>query len=605
VDARETYTMGRSARAAEAVVHEGRVRFIGTLRVVVALGALGVVVGIVWAGLPGAAWYVVGALVLGFAALVVWHARVHSARDRALAAKRFHERGLDRLEGRWMRFVSTGERFAKERVGAHAFLDDLDVFGRASLFQLLDASETRFGAERLASLLAFEGAVTPDEVRARQAAVKDLVPRIAFRERLSAQGAVLGDGVEDRPDPSAFLAWSESARTIGDGSLLAIASKLLPLVVIGAFFAAPALHLPRAVALVPLAIELAILARLREALAQITSSASTREQSLARYGEMLAAIEEEPFEAPLLLELRARLSATGAEATREMARLSRILGFLDARQNEVFRIFIAPVLMWDVSCALALQGWRARAGKHVRAWLDALADVEALASFAGFAFDRPDHAFPRLEEAPAFVAKKLGHPLIAADRRVTNDVSIPGAGSALVVTGSNMSGKSTLLRAIGVAAVLARAGAPVCAEELVVGRVRVATSMRVSDSLEEGTSRFYAELKKLKLVLSCAREGPTLFLLDEILHGTNSRERLIGARAMLKELLARGALGAVSTHDLALGDLEQESGGRAKNVHFEEQVEGDLMRFDYRLREGIVQSSNALRLMRIVGLDVV
>jgi DNA mismatch repair ATPase MutS len=313
---------------------------------------------------------------------------------------------------------------------------------------------------------------------------------------------------------------------------------------------------------------------------------------------MLAAIGAEAFDAPLLATLRAR----GAEATREMARLGRILSFLDARNNEVFRIFIAPVLLWDLNCAIALESWRARSGRHVRAWLDTLAEVEATASLAGFAYERPDHAFPELEEAPRFSARALAHPLIAHAKRVANDVDITGPGRALVVTGSNMSGKSTLLRAIGAACVLARAGAPVCAESLKLGRVRVATSMRVRDSIEEGVSRFYAELKKLKAVLDSARAAPTVFLLDEILHGTNSRERLIGARAILQELLARGALGAVSTHDLALGDLEGET---VQNVHFQEQVAGEVMTFDYRLRPGVVQSSNALRLMRIVGLDVV
>jgi len=598
VDARATYLDGKEARAREADAHEARARFLGFARVFVAFLVIGLVVGIVWAGVPTAAWYAVLALVLGFIALVIVHARVIAAKDRALAAKRFHERGIDRLDGKWTHFPETGERFARE---AHLFTDDLDVFGRASLFQLLDTTETHSGAAHLASLLSREGDELPEHIAQRQAAVKDLAPRVAFREGLSALGALLG---RDKPDPAPFLAWAESSRALGVSALSRVA-KLLPAVTIATFFLAPTLGHPRMWALAPLTIQIFILGRLREKIAEITTAASTREQSLARYGEMLAALEHESFAAPLLEELRGRLRASGAEATREMARLGRILGFLDARQNEVFRIFIAPILMWDVHCALALEVWRARAGKHVRAWLDALAEVEALASLAGFSFERPDHAFPVLEEAPRLVGRALGHPLIAKDRRVANDVVIPGPGYALVVTGSNMSGKSTLLRAIGIAAVLARAGAPVCARELTLGRVRVATSMRVRDSLEEGTSRFYAELKKLKLVLSCAREAPTLFLLDEILHGTNSRERLIGARAILNELLAKGALGAVSTHDLALGDLEQEAKERVKNVHFQEQVDGEVMTFDYRLRDGVVQSSNALRLMRIVGLDVV
>jgi hypothetical protein len=369
---------------------------------------------------------------------------------------------------------------------------------------------------------------------------------------------------------------------------------------------------PRFAFLAPFVTEIAVLMALRPRMHKILEAASSKESALSRYAGMLALLENEKFEAPALEALQGRLKESGSSATTEMASLSRIVGFLDARNNEVFQFFIGPALMWDLWCALALDKWRKRAGKAAFGWFRALAELEALASLAGFAFERPDHTFPQLGDDATFRGEALGHPLIEADKRVSNDVTVEGPGHALVVTGSNMSGKSTLLRAIGVNAVLANAGAPVCAKRLVLGRLRVATSMRVSDSLEEGTSRFYAELKKLKLVLDLAKkahekqgkDGTVLFLLDEILHGTNTRERLIGARAILKELVARGAMGAVSTHDLGLGDLEAEMPDRVKNVHFEEQVKGEEMSFDYRLRTGIVQSSNALRLMKIVGLDV-
>jgi DNA mismatch repair ATPase MutS len=260
-----------------------------------------------------------------------------------------------------------------------------------------------------------------------------------------------------------------------------------------------------------------------------------------------------------------------------------------------------------VHCALALLRWRARSGSRLRGWLETLGEIEALASLAGFAFERPDFAWPDLTPEPRLDARALGHPLIDASRRVGNDVSLPAGGRALVITGSNMSGKSTLLRALGTNAVLAGAGAPVCAKALRIGPLRVATSMRVEDSLEQGVSHFYAELRRLKRVIDLAREprsAPVLFLLDEVLHGTNSRERIIGACAVVETLLSLGALGAVSTHDLGITVLERKLAGRVENAHFEEQVRGDAMTFDYVLRPGIVQSSNALRLMRAVGIDV-
>jgi DNA mismatch repair ATPase MutS len=320
---------------------------------------------------------------------------------------------------------------------------------------------------------------------------------------------------------------------------------------------------------------------------------------------MVAAVEAQSFEAPLLRALRERFVGT-RRASDEMASLARIVGFVDARRNDVFRLFIGPLLMWDVHGALALDRWRARAGRHVRAWLEAIGEIEALAGLAAFAFEHPEFAWPEAAEEAVFEAKGLGHPLVGDEKRVGNDVRLPSAGTALVVTGSNMSGKSTLLRAIGVNAVLAYAGAPVCARAMRLGPARVATSMRIEDSLEQGVSHFYAELRRLKRVLDLAHSAgaPVLFLLDEILHGTNSRERVIGACAVVRELLSRGAYGAVSTHDLGITALGTELGGRVENVHFEEQVAADAMTFDYELRPGIVQSSNALRLMRAVGIDV-
>ena len=289
-----------------------------------------------------------------------------------------------------------------------------------------------------------------------------------------------------------------------------------------------------------------------------------------------------------------------------MAALEHVVGFVEARRNEVFRLFLGPLLMWDLNLGVLLERWRARVGGRVRGWFTTLGELEALASLAGFALDRPDHAWPELTSRAELVAAGLGHPLIDAKKRVGNDVSFPSAGMALVVTGSNMSGKSTLLRALGVNTVLARAGAPVCATAFRVGPVTLATSMRVRDSLEEGVSHFYAELKKLKRVVLLGETAPPVFfLLDEILHGTNSRERIIGASAVLDMLLAHGAFGAVSTHDLGISARVAAPSERIRNVHFEEQVGSDgTMTFDYRLRDGLVTSSNALRLMRAIGLDV-
>jgi hypothetical protein len=632
---RETHEAALAARKETAAALESKARAIGNGRLFAALAAIALLGAIVFAQLPKNAWLGVVALVVLFGVLVVVHARIHARKDKALAAIRFHEKALARMAGKWRTFKSTGERWA---VTTHPYAGDLDVFGRASLFQRLDATSTRYGEEVLARWLSGEEGVGAnanagadrgapstsaefaEAVKKRQAAVRDLAPRLVLREELAALGSLLEDS-EEKPDPRPFIMWAGQSGT-NDGAgvpgVLRLVAVILPPITVGTMIAGGMGLLPRLFFLLPLAASMVLLAVLRVRIQPSLDAASSKESALARYGSMLALLEDEKFDAAGLVELQQRLKGSGSSdrATREMAALSRIVGFVDARNNEVFRFFIGPALMWDLWCALALERWRGRVGKVAFGWFRALAELEALSSIAGFAFENPDHAFPEIADTPTFEGRALGHPLIDGDKRVANDVTIEGPGHALVVTGSNMSGKSTLLRAIGINTVLANAGGPVCATSLRLGRLRVATSMRVSDSLEEGTSRFYAELKKLKLVLDLSRvhaeasaKGVTsatlLFLLDEILHGTNTRERLIGARAILKELVKRGAMGAVSTHDLGLADLEAEMPGQMKNVHFEEQVEGEVMSFDYLLRNGVVQSSNALRLMKIVGLDVV
>ncbi|HEY5239881.1 MAG TPA: DNA mismatch repair protein MutS [Polyangiaceae bacterium] len=600
MEARATYERGREERSREAAQLEGRARAIGTTRLALAVVALASIGAVVWGRLGGWAWWVLAADVAAFVGMVVVHSRVHDAKERASAALRFHQRGLARMDHAWDALPSTSARFQSPD---HPFGQDLDIFGNASVMQLVDATETRLGEERLAKLLSLEEpGAWPDDVAARQQAVRDLAGRPAFREALATAGGVLAD---EKPDPAPLLGWAE--RKGGLASAMKPLAWGLPLVTLAVVALGSVVGLPPGVVALVVVIQIAIGIAVGVRLTPMLSAASARESSVTRWRSMIAAIETEPFEAPLLRKHQQRLAAGKRKASEEIAALERIVGFVDARRNEVFRLLIGPLLMWDVHCAFALLAWRARAGEHVRAWLEALGEVEALASLAGLAFEHPAFAWPELTAGPLLDARALGHPLLPEDRRVGNDVRLAVAGRALVVTGSNMSGKSTLLRALGVNAVLAFAGAPVCASAMRIGAARVATSMRIDDSLEEGVSHFYAELRRLKRVLDWAHEKgrpPVLFLLDEILHGTNSRERVLGACAVVRELVGCAALGAVSTHDLGITALERELGGQVENVHFEEQVEGEAMTFDYVLRPGIVQSSNALRLMRAVGIAV-
>jgi hypothetical protein len=541
--------------------------------------------------LPEGTTAVATALAVGFVVLVVLHARVHARLRRLEAARAYHELALARLAGRFAEGPSRGARFVSE---AHPYSGDLGIFGEASLFQLIDGTHTRLGETLLAGWLSAPG--DGAEIVSRQDAAKDLAGRDDFREQLAVEGTLIE---QDKPDPEPLLAWAASS-VVRMGGLWPVALGLpiatLSLVLLSILGLAP----PK-IATFAVLLTYAVSFALDRRVTPVWASVGPHTSALARYTSLLRLIEAEPFASERLERLREEVK----DASERIARLSTIASFFDARHNEVFRFFIGPIVLWDVHCVLLLERWRSRFGAHARRWLEVVAEVEALSSFGALAADHPDWAWPSVGSDPVFSGQGLGHPLLPPERCVTNDVVLPDAGTALLVTGSNMSGKSTLLRAMGVNAVLALAGAPACARSLEVSVVDICTSMSAKDSLERGVSFFYAEVHKIKRVLDgLLGQRPLLFLLDEILQGTNSRERFIGARTVLRHLLERGAMGAVSTHDVDLWQLGPALEPLLSKVHFEEQVANGKMTFDYRLRPGVVQTSNALALMKLVGIDL-
>ncbi len=316
-------------------------------------------------------------------------------------------------------------------------------------------------------------------------------------------------------------------------------------------------------------------------------------------------LEAERFAAARLAVLRAGLDVEGQSPSRRIARLNALMNLVDSRDHLFVRL-VGPLLLWDLHLVYAIERWRRTSGPAVRRWLIAVGEMEALSSLAGYHYEHPDDVFPDLSAGtPCFDAEGLGHPLVSEAVMVRNDVRLAGELRMLVVSGSNMSGKSTLLRTVGVNAVLAQAGAPVRARRLRLTPLEIGASIRIQDSLQAGVSRFYAEITRLGLIMRRASEAPpVLFLIDELLHGTNSHDRRIGAEAIVRGLVERGAIGLVTTHDLALAHVASALDARGANVHFEDVLEGGGMRFDYRMRPGVVQNSNALALMRSVGLDV-
>jgi len=557
-----------------------------------------------------------------FLAAVVAHAILITRKAEIEHRIALVDRGLARIADVYEGFTERGDRFAPE---LHPYSKDLDLFGQRSLFQLLVTAETAAGQGALAEWL-LTGA-SAKTIAERQAAVKELAARPELREDL----AVLAKDARAKMRPDVLFAWGEAKGVFeGDASVrIALATRFLaPITVtlaILSFSMGAQIGLARHAWLVTLALQLVAVLRTGVATERSLAAASSREEPLGRYAPLFERIEGTTFEGALLGRCRAALlgspknegdpaptSAAAspvkrASASSAMSRLQTILSFADLRHAGIVHLIIHLFTLWDLWCAVALEGWRARHGRQIRQWIEALATLEALGSLATFAYEHPDYAFPDVQEgAPRFAADTLAHPLLPRARRVANSAAFgEGHAQALLVTGSNMSGKSTMLRAIGTNAVLALAGAPVCAARLSMTVLDVRTSMRITDSLEQGVSHFYAELSRLKEITTASDAGrPVLFLLDEILHGTNSRERQIGAKAVVKHLLAAGAVGAVSSHDLGLASLEEETSGNVKNVHFEEHVEGETMAFDYKLKPGVVTTTNALRLMRVIGLPI-
>ena len=493
-----------------------------------------------------------------------------------------------------------------------SFAGDLDLLGHASLQHLLNSASTPAGQERLTGWLLTPA--PPDEIRQRQEAVDELAELVDFRDELTLFGQLSG------MSPVAyqhFLAWAEQEPWLSKRPALVWTSRILPVLTVGMLVlnVAGLMRLP--LWLLFLAASILFSALFGKDIEEQIDQVSDRQAMFQPYEGIFARVLQQPLEAERLRRIQRDLEAERLNADEQMRRLGRILQFGDLRHSMFFPI-IQAFLLWNFHSLWLLEGWQQVAGRRVRVWLETLSELEALAALATLAADNPTWTFPEIvaktTDEPVLTARNLGHPLLPPTVSIGNDVSVGPVGRFLFVTGSNMSGKSTLLRAIGVNVVLAQAGGPVCAESMRLMPLTLASSIRVQDSLEYGISYFMAELRRLREVVEIAStaaetgEREPFFLLDEILHGTNTSERQIAARHIIRTLLRMGATGAVSTHDLSLTETPDLAAARDA-VHFTETFtrgpDGHpAMSFDYRLRPGVATSTNALKLMEMVGLPL-
>lgn len=592
--AQAEYERRHATRSEQATRAGASARRVSNARLAVFVAGLAGLWGVLGDGrLPG---WTLAAPALAFAALVVAHDRLLRRRRSAERAAAWYDEGLARLDARFAGRGSTGERFCDPQ---HPYAVDLDLFGEGSLFELLCRARTTAGEEMLAAWL--RAPSPPETVRARQAAAIELRDALDLREELALAGERVAAGLQ----AEALAAWGEAAppppRPALRAAALAIALASIAGIT-GLVLGAPVL-VPW---LVVLAMGAGFAARVRRRVQRVLRETDAAVRDLGLLAELLAILQGSDLHAPRLVALRAAVSTSEREPpAKAIAQLARLAQLLDARRNQLFAP-IGAALLFTTQVAFAVDAWRARYGPALRRWIEAVGELEALASLAGQAYEHPTDAWPELLEGPpCFEAHGLGHALLAEARCVRNDVRLDGGQRVLVVSGSNMSGKSTLLRSVGTNAVLALAGAPVRAGTLRLTPLAIGASIQVHDSLQEGHSRFYAEIRRLRRIVD-ETEGalPVLFLLDEVLHGTNSHDRRIGAEAVVRSLVARGAVGLVTTHDLALARLAEAPELYAANVHFEDRLVDGRMHFDYRMQPGVVTRSNAIELMRAVGLDV-
>jgi len=529
-----------------------------------------------------------------FGILAFYHERLYRARDRAQRAVTFYERGLDRIENRWQGKGNQETSYADD---AHLYAKDLDIFGPASLFELLCTARTRAGEETLARWL--REPAPHSEILRRQEAVRELRDYLDLREDLS----LLGPEVRSAMHPEFMSKWASAPSNLRSRvARIAIALLVCAMLVV---FAYGYFGNNQPLLAILLLLEVVVGLVHRRRVRAVVWSIDEPERELRVLGLALRRTEQESFKSERLRQLQSNLAGKGKRPSQEIAYFLKLVDYFNQRRNQFFIILSGP-LLWATQFAFAIEEWRARCGPFIDGWLEAFGEFEALCALAGYAYEHPDDPFPEIVEAVTLLeCDELRHPLLLRSACVPNSIRLGGELQLLLVSGSNMSGKSTLLRTVGINVVLAQAGGPVRATRMKLCVLAIGATLRVQDSLQAGVSRFYAEINRLHDTMSLtAGRMPVLFLLDEILHGTNSHDRAIGAEAVVRGLVDRGAIGLVTTHDLALARVAESLRPRALNVHFEDHLEDGRMTFDYRLRPGVVEKSNALELMRAVGLKV-
>jgi hypothetical protein len=541
------------------------------------------------------------AALFSFSKFINWHQKIQDEQHHYEALTRVNRHEKSCINNDYAMFPN-GLTFVDP---AHAYTVDLDIFGDYSFFQYINRTATSLGEIRLADYL--KSGVDFPEIQLRQKAITELKEKTDWRHHFQASGMTTKDNLSHI---RALEAWVAAEPFVLHKTFY----RFAPFLTVMSFVAGVVLSIMYSnwyiffASLVPAAL---IIRKTHEPISEIHRQTSNAGKILAYYARMIEHIEAETFDSSKLVALRIKFLKNQKQevtASQAIRRLSYIISQLNVRYN-AFSMILSYITLWDLIWVRKLEQWKAAQGERLDDWFESLREIEALASFGNLYFNNPEWTFPTILEDSRLNGVELGHPLIAKKVRVPNDLEMPTQGHIKLVTGSNMAGKSTYLRTVGLNIVLAMAGAPVCAKEFELPRMRVFTSMRTQDALHESTSSFYAELKRLKFIIEevearSQSETDVFFLLDEILKGTNSKDRHTGSKALIRQLIKSKGAGIIATHDLELAALEAESAGTVENLCIEVEVDKGKLTFDYKIKPGVSQSFNATQLMKDMGIRI-
>lgn len=541
--------------------------------------------------------FIVGAVL--FLGLIICHEIFEKKKSLYEKIKLLNEKGLKRINNEWSAFRNRGEEFIDDN---HEYATDLDIFGNNSLYQWICSAYTYFGKLELAELLRGKSREIED-VKKRQDAINELARKIEWRQKFESEAVDLKNDNDRLP----IIAW------LSDGKYPFISNpfyKLIcyvPYISLIISLAAILIYKSWAPAVIVYSIQLFLFVLLNAKTQNVISLFGESGERLLIYSNIIRFVEECMFRSPMLKEKLINLKNNKKQtASQSLKQLSSIIHSSDIRFNALVHLLANIVWLWDIKCVIKMENWKKKNGGLIEKWLRTIGEFESLASLSHIRFENESWPFPDIaNSSPLISARSIGHPLIPHEARVTNDFLMNNNGSAIIITGSNMSGKSTYLRTVGMNYILAFAGAPVCAEEMSCSVIKLYTSMRVKDNIAEHISTFYAELIRIKKIIDTAKQFPnTFFLIDELFSGTNSIDRHVGAKAVLNALVRSNASGMISTHDLELCSLEEENTTHYINYHFEEYYENDVIKFDYKIKKGGSKTRNAQFLIKMIGIPI-